>query len=217
MKKVGVLLAGSGVYDGSEIREAVLSILALEKAKVNSVYLAPNITQTHVINHQTGTETVASRNVLVESARIARGPVEALETYDASLLDALIIPGGFGVAKNLCDFAFTESDFTIQPDTQKLLEHMQESKKPIGLACIAPVLAAKLFPKVKLTIGNDPSTIKRLEALGATHHVCEASDIVTCESYAVVTTPAYMLNAPLDHIAEGIEKWVNKVLSLIEH
>lgn len=213
MKKVGLLLAGSGVYDGSEIREAVLCILALEEMNAEIVFLAPNIAQTQVINHQNGEVQTETRNVLEEAARIARGPVQALEGFETDALDALVVPGGFGVAKNLSDFAFTQSDYSIETSTENFLKALMQDRKPMGFACIAPILAAKLFPGVNITIGNDANTAARLEALGAKHHACEATDIVQCSEYPIVTTPAYMLDAKVAEIAKGIQKMVTAVLA----
>ena len=213
-KKMGVLLVGSGVFDGSEIREAVLSILALERAKTNIVYLSLNKTQHHVINHQSQSEAKEMRNMLVESARIARGPVEDLAHYDISQLDGLIVPGGFGVAKNACTFATSDSGYSLDPIVEKTIITLADAKKPMGFVCIAPVLAAKMLPSVTLTIGSDPDTVEALEKEGARHQNCEASDIVVCEKYRVVSTPAYMLDAPLDQIQKGIESMVKEVLQL---
>lgn len=214
MKKIGLLLAGSGVFDGSEIREAVLSILSLEKAKADIIFLAPNISQYHVVNHQNGELQTETRNLLEEAARIARGPVTALDSIDSNSLDGLIIPGGFGVAKNLSDFAVTEAEFTVQSDTASLLKEMITAKKPVGLACIAPVLAVPLFPGVKLTVGMDQTVSNRLESLGAYTQNSRADEIVVCPQYTIVSTAAYMLDAPLYDIQKGIDKMVEKVLEL---
>lgn len=213
-KKIGLLLVGCGVFDGTEIREATLAIMALEKANVEIIYLSLNKTQHHVINHNTQSEAKEMRNMLVESARIARGPVEALESYDVSQLDALIIPGGFGVAKNACNFATSDKEYQVDKLIEKTIKILSESKKPLGFACIAPVLAAKLFPGVELTIGSDPETIKTLEKEGAKHNVCTANEITICKQYNVVTTPAYMLDAPLFEIYKGLDAMVQEVIRL---
>ncbi|HDY4892581.1 TPA: isoprenoid biosynthesis glyoxalase ElbB [Yersinia enterocolitica] len=217
MKTVGVVLSGCGVFDGTEIHESVLTILALDRAGARIVFFAPDKPQLHVINHLTGEESTEQRNVLVESARIARGVIEPLSSATSEQLDALIVPGGFGAAKNLSDFAIKSSECAIDPDLYKLIQSMHKENKPIGFMCISPVMLPKLLGKpVRLTIGNDPDTIEAVEIMGGEHVICPADDVVVDAEYKVVTTPAYMLAASISEAAKGIDKLVAKVLDLTE-
>ncbi len=216
--KAGVLLSGCGVFDGSEIHEAVLTLLFLDRAGAKIICMAPNIEQLHVINHLAGEPTDEKRNVLVESARIARGEIKDLKDITASALDLLIIPGGFGAAKNLCDFAVNGPEATMDPDVNRLIEEMIEAKKPIGAICIAPAAIALALKEknTQVTIGNDPGTAAAIETMGATHIQCGVGDIHLDEKNSIVTTPAYMLGPGIKDVAVGIEKLVAKVLSLAE-
>src|SRR5439155_12062853 len=155
-KKIGVVLSGCGVMDGSEIHESVLTLLSIDHAGGEAVCMAPNIKQQHVINHLTGEESTGeARNVLTESARIARGKVRDVAGVKAGEVDALIFPGGYGAAKNLCDYAFSGPDCSIHTDVARLAQDIHEARKPIGVICIAPVVAAKLFgaKHPEITIG----------------------------------------------------------------
>ncbi|HDM8438354.1 isoprenoid biosynthesis glyoxalase ElbB [Yersinia enterocolitica] len=217
MKTVGVVLSGCGVFDGTEIHESVLTILALDRAGARIVFFAPDKPQLHVINHLTGEESTEQRNVLVESARIARGSIKALSSANPEDLDALIVPGGFGAAKNLSDFAIESSECAIDPDLYKLTQSMHKANKPIGFMCISPVMLPKLLGKpIRLTIGNDPDTIEAIEIMGGEHVICPADDVVVDAENKVVTTPAYMLAASISEAAKGIDKLVAKVLDLTE-
>ena len=149
MKKVGVLLSGCGVNDGAEIHESVLTMLFLDKAGVEMILMAPNIDQMHVINHYTGQEMEEYRNVLVESSRIARGEIKDMAEVSGNDLDALIIPGGFGVAKNLCDYAMAGPECSVNPDVYRLIAELRLIEKPIGAICIAPVMMAKILGEMK--------------------------------------------------------------------
>lgn len=213
-KKVAVILAGSGVYDGSEIHEAVITLLSLDRAGVEVQCFAPNTPQLHVVNHLTGEVAEGeSRNVLVESARIARGEVKDVVELNASDYDALIVPGGFGAAKNLCDFALNGSDMTMNEDVLLAAKSFQSASKPVGLMCIAPAMAARIFGDgVSCTIGTDADTAAALSAMGASHVNAEVSDIVVDEPNKLVTTPAYMLAGGIAQAAQGIEKLVSAVL-----
>ena len=219
MPKVGVVLSGCGVNDGSEIHEAVITMLELDKANADMVLMAPNIDQLHVINHATGDEMSDSRNVLVESARIARGNIKDIAEIKSGDLDALIFPGGFGVAKNLCDYAMTGADCSVNPDVNRLIVDMYKAEKPIGVICISPAMMGrvmeKLEKKVDLTIGNDEQTANDLNIMGANHVNCEVQDIVIDKENKIVSTPAYMLAGRISEAADGIEKLVKEVLSLI--
>ncbi|WP_019212453.1 isoprenoid biosynthesis glyoxalase ElbB [Yersinia massiliensis] len=217
MKTVGVVLSGCGVFDGAEIHESVLTLLALDRAGARVLCFAPDKPQLHVINHVTGEEVAEQRNVLVESARIARGQVAPLSSADSTQLDALIVPGGFGAAKNLSDFAIKGSECAIDPDLAKLVQSMHKSGKPIGFMCISPVMLPKLLGKpIRLTIGNDPDTIDAIEIMGGEHVVCPVEDVVIDIDNKVVTTPAYMLAESISDAAKGIDKLVTKVLDLTE-
>ncbi|CFQ53278.1 isoprenoid biosynthesis protein with amidotransferase-like domain [Yersinia frederiksenii] len=217
MKTVGVVLSGCGVFDGAEIHESVLTILALDRAGARVLFFAPDKPQLHVINHLTGEELTEQRNVLVESARITRGQINPLSSANSEQLDALIVPGGFGAAKNLSDFAIKGSECTIDPDLTKLTQSMHKSGKPIGFMCISPVMLPKLLGKpIRLTIGNDPDTIDAIEVMGGEHVICPVYDVVVDAENKVVTTPAYMLAESISEAAKGIDKLVAKVLDLTE-
>ncbi|QGH61827.1 isoprenoid biosynthesis glyoxalase ElbB [Serratia proteamaculans] len=217
MKNVGVVLSGCGVYDGTEIHEAVLTLLALDRAGVQAVCFAPDKPQLHVINHLSGDEMPENRNVLVESARIARGKVQPLSQADASQLDALIVPGGFGAAKNLSSFASEGAECWIDKDLAKLTQQMHKANKPIGFMCIAPALLPKLLDQqVRLTIGNDPDLGEVIDAMGGEPVICPVDDIVVDIENKVVTTPAYMLAKSIAEAASGIDKLVSRVLDLTE-
>jgi len=213
-KKVGVLLAGCGVYDGAEIHEAVLTLLALDRAGAEVLITAPNKPQAHVVNHLTGAEMAESRNVLVESARIARGKITDLAEVAADQIDALIFPGGFGAAKNLSDFAFKGTDMQVDPDVTRLVGEMREANKPVGFICISPTIAAKLLPGVHVTMGAACDATEAAEALGATHEVTDVSGTVIDADQKVVSTGAYMMGPWIADVAKGIDKLVSEVLEL---
>ena len=216
-KKVGVLLSGCGVFDGTEIHEAVLTILALDRAGSEIICMAPNEEQFHVINHLTQKETDEKRNVLVESARIARGEIKDLKEVNASDLDALIIPGGFGAAKNLSDFAIKGADASVYPEVKRILEEMVSADKPIGAICIAPATLVKALAdkNPEVTIGSDQDTASAIEAMGGRHITCAVDMIHVDEKNRIVTTPAYMVGPGIKEVAVGIEKLVGQILSMI--
>ncbi|WP_419148148.1 isoprenoid biosynthesis glyoxalase ElbB [Pseudoalteromonas 'SMAR'] len=215
MKKVAVILSGCGVFDGAEVNEAVLTMLYLEKADAQYQCFAPNIEQFHVINHLTGEEMDERRNVLVESARIARGEVKDLETLNADDFDALILPGGFGVAKNLCDFAIKGAKSTVLESVKVACTEFSRQQKPIAYLCIAPALIGHIHPPGTLaSIGNDVETAAAIDTLGAKHQQCEVSDIVVDDNEKVISTPAYMLANSVLEAATGIEKAVNKLVAM---
>ena len=203
--------------DGSEIHEAVLTLLAIDRAGAEAVCLAPNIKQFHVINHLTGEESKGeARNVLTESARIARGKIRDVASAKPGDLDALIFPGGFGAAKNLSDYAFKSADCAINPDVARLAREIHAAGKPIGVICIAPMLAARLFgtEHPQLTIGSDRNSAKDIEKMGGQHVNCAAQDVVIDKERKLLSTPAYMLARSIKEAAEGIEKLVGAVLEL---
>ena len=214
-KKVAVILSGSGVYDGAEIQESVITLLRLDQRGAQVQCFAPNIAQLHVINHLTGEEMPESRNVLVESARIARGNVKDIRDADVEDFDALIVPGGFGAAKNLSNFAIEGAGCTVQPEVLALAEAFAEAGKPVGLICISPALAAKIYgPGVTCTIGNDADTAAAMNKMGATHEECAVTEIVEDKARKLVSTPAYMLAQTISEAASGINKLVDRVLEL---
>ena len=215
-KTIGVLLSGCGVFDGAEIHEAVLTLLFLEKAGANIRCMAPNIDQLHVINHLTQQESDEKRNVLVESARIARGDIRDVAEVNAADIDGLIIPGGFGAAKNLSDFAVTGPDAHVHPEVQRLLEEMIDASKPIGAICIAPATLVRALAQrtPRVTIGNDTGTAAAIGTMGGVHIDCSVKEVCVDEANRIVTTPAYMLGPGIKDVAVGIENLVEKVLSL---
>ncbi|WP_343599089.1 isoprenoid biosynthesis glyoxalase ElbB [Pseudomonas sp.] len=214
-KKVAVILSGSGVYDGAEIHESVITLLRLDQRGAQVQCFAPNIAQMHVIDHLTGQEMPESRNVLTESARIARGEVKDIREAKAEDFDALIVPGGFGAAKNLSNFAVAGSECTVNPDVLTLAEAFAEACKPVGLICISPALAAKIYgPGVVCTIGNDAGTASAVEKMGGKHEECDVHDIVEDSQRKLVTTPAYMVAKSISEAAGGIYKLVDRVLEL---
>ena len=220
-KRVGVLLSGCGFLDGAEIHESVLTMLHLDRAGAEIVCTAPRGAQMHVVDHATGEVTEReSRDVFVEGARIARGKIRDLAEVRAADLDALIMPGGYGAAKNLSDFATRGSDATVHPDVQRLLREMLEAEKPIGAVCISPAtLAAALKGSevhATVTIGEDPGTASAIEACGSRHQKCPVTEFVVDRANKIVSTPAYMFDARIGDVSTGIEKLVNAVLSLAD-
>ncbi|OCW28010.1 isoprenoid biosynthesis glyoxalase ElbB [Pseudomonas sp. S3E12] len=214
-KKIAVILSGCGVYDGAEIHESVITLLRLDQRGAQVQCFAPDIAQLHVINHLTGEEMPESRNVLVESARIARGKVKDIRDANADEFDALIVPGGFGAAKNLSNFAVEGAGCSVNPQVLELAEAFAEAGKPVGLICISPALAAKIYgPGVTCTIGNDTDTAAALDKMGATHQECSVEDIVEDTARKLVSTPAYMLGKSISEVASGINKLVDRVLEL---
>lgn len=215
MKQVAIILSGCGVFDGAEIHESVLTMLHLERLGASYQCFAPDIQQHHVINHLTGEEQDEQRNVRVEAARIARGEVADLATLDASAFDALILPGGFGVAKNLSDFAFKGAESNILEALKTSCQAFNQLGKPIAYLCIAPALIGHIHPAGTLaTIGNDEATAQAVEALGASHVACGVSEIVVDDNHKVISTPAYMLAGSISEASSGIEKAVQKLLEL---
>jgi enhancing lycopene biosynthesis protein 2 len=216
-KRIGVMLSGCGVMDGSEIHEAVLTLLAIDRAGAEAICMAPNVSQRHIINHLTNEESKGeTRNVLVESARIARGKIRDVAGVKANDMDALIFPGGFGAAKNLCDYAFSGPDCSVNPEVGRLAADVHRAGKPIGAVCIAPVIAARLLGSEhpQITIGTDKNTAKDIEKMGAKHISCTVTDFVVDKERKLVSTPAYMLANSIKEAAVGIEKLVKAVLDL---
>jgi enhancing lycopene biosynthesis protein 2 len=216
-KRVAVLLAGCGVMDGSEIHEATLTLYFLDKLGAEIICMAPDKDQTDVMNHFTGAPSSEKRNVLVEAARIARGKIHDIKTIKAEELDAVIIPGGFGAAKNLCSFAKDGSACSVDPDVAILLKAMSVLKKPIGALCIAPSVIASLFGGSSapvITIGTDAETAVAMEKMGARHKSAQVDEIVVDAENRIVTTPCYMLAQSIKDVGAGVEKLVAKILEM---
>ena len=214
-KKIAVILSGCGVYDGAEIHEATLTLLAIARAGATYQCFAPDMKQYHVINHITGEEMNEERNVLIESARIARGDIKPLSEYDAKEFDALIFPGGFGAAKNLSTVAFNGADATVIPEVETAIEQTVGLRKPIGALCISPAILAKVLKDVSVTIGKDKGTAEAIEAMGATHVETTHGDVVFDENKLVFTTPCYMLDATITDIDDGATNVVKEMMKVM--
>ena len=216
MKKVGVILSGCGQLDGAQIHESILTLLALDEAGAEAVCMAPDISQRRVVNHLDGTEMPEVRNVLIEAARLARGKITDVARVDTSELDALILPGGFGAALNLSDFAYAGSGMTVNEDVARVVLEIHEAGKPIGAICIAPTIISKLIPGVTLTIGNDTGTAEALKQMGSQHENCTVDRAVVDPEKNVVSTPAYMLGPWIKDVALGIRACVKEVVNRAE-
>ena len=216
MKKFAVVLAGCGVYDGAEIHEAVATLLAIDRAGAAYQCFAPDVNQMHVVNHLTGEATTETRNVLVEAARIARGNVKPLSELIPTEFDALIFPGGFGVAKNLCTFAVDGPNCSVNPDAERVVREAHTARIPIGALCITPALIAKILGHGTLTIGSDAGTAQAIETMGATHQNTQGSDVVIDMKNLLVTTPCYMLDSSISTIADGADNAVKALLNLMD-
>ena len=216
MPRIGVLLAGCGFLDGAEITEAVSTLIALDRAGAEIVCMAPDAEQRQVTDHVRGEAVEETRNVLVEAARIARGKISPITEVDASTLDGLVLPGGFGAALNLSSFALEGPEASIREDVADLLKAVHGAGKPIGAICISPALVALALGEENptLTIGNDAGTASALEALGASHQECPVKEAVTDEAKKIVTSPAYMYDARPSEVFAGIEGLVTEVLRL---
>lgn len=213
MARVAVVLSGCGYLDGAEIQESVITLLALDRAGAEVECLAPDKPQRDVVDHRSGEAVPGeTRNVLVEASRIARGEIRDVAEAKAEDYDAVVMPGGYGAAKNLSSFAVEGADCTVDPGVERLLRDAHAAGKPIGLICIAPAIGAKLFPGVELTIGSDPGTASALEQMGAHHKSCPVDAFVCDQKARVVSCPAYMLGPGIKDVAAGIEKLVDEVL-----
>ena len=214
-KKIAVILSGNGVYDGAEIHEAVMSLYAIDLNNCSYQIFAPDIMQHHVVNHITGDEMPESRNVLIESARIARGNIKKLSEYKVADFDGLLFPGGFGVAKNLSSFAFDGPDCKVNTDTENAIKTTHQAGKPIGALCISPVVIAKVLQDVEVTIGQDPGTSEAIEKMGASALKTRPREIVIDQKNKIVTNPCYMLDSSIVDIAEGAKNTVKAMLDLM--
>lgn len=216
-KRVGVLLSGCGFLDGAEIHEATCTLLSLDRRGARLVATAPDVAQHHVVDHLAKQPAAGQvRGVLAESARLVRGQITALDRVSAADLDALILPGGFGVAKNLCSFATEGRQMRVLPQVEALVRAMREANKPMGFICIAPVVAARVLgaERVEVTVGDDPETAAAIESWGGRHVVRRVDQIAVDERLKVVSTPAYMLGPWIADVAAGIDALVAKVLEL---
>jgi enhancing lycopene biosynthesis protein 2 len=213
-KKVLVVLSGSGVFDGTEIHEAVIALLALDREGASEVCAAPNKKQMHVINHATGDVMDEQRNVLVEAARISRGDITDLADVEVDDFDAVFLPGGFGAAKNLCTFATEGANCSIDGGVERLLKNFHAAGKPIGAVCISPAVVVRALGNVTVTIGNDPGTADALSVMGGVHANHTVEECHIDHKNKVVTAPAYMVNAGIAQVAAGIEAAVGAVLEM---
>jgi len=214
-KCFAVILSGCGHQDGAEIHEATLTLWAIHKNGAEFQCYAPDIKQHHVLNHITGQEMDEQRNVLIESARIARGKIAPLSTFSAEAFDGLVIPGGVGAAKNLSSYAFDGADCTVNSDVARAVQAMHTAGKPIGALCIAPVILAKVLGNVSLTIGQDSTTADNLAAMGARHTPTRHGEITIDRHHKIVTTPCYMLNARVDQIGDGADNLIQAMLEMM--
>ncbi len=214
MKKFAVVMAGCGRKDGTEINEAVCLLLAISQHFCEVQCFAPNRPQTEVIDHLTDEqEANEERNILKEAARIARGKVLPIGEFKADDFDALLFSGGYGVAKNLCNYAYKGADMEVQPDVARAIMEMHAAKKPIGGMCIAPVLFAKLIPGVCVTLGSDGTAdADNVFKMGANHVQTEHGDVVADNENRVFTTPAFMLDATLKDIYDGACNLIDAIL-----
>ncbi|XP_063434757.1 glutamine amidotransferase-like class 1 domain-containing protein 3, mitochondrial [Mytilus trossulus] len=219
--KVAVVLSGCGVYDGTEVHEASAILVHLSRNKADVSMFAPDIEQMHAIDHTKGEPMPTNRNVLVESARIARGKVQALSNLTANDYDAVIFPGGFGAAKNLSTFAVDGANMKVNSDVERIIQEFHKGNKPIGLCCIAPVLAAKVILGCEVTVGSDQEeggkwpyagTAAAITTMGASHQKKDVSDVHVDQKNKIITTPAYMCETALHEIFDGIGKMVTGVL-----
>jgi enhancing lycopene biosynthesis protein 2 len=213
--KFAVILAGSGVFDGSEIHESVMTMYSIMKNGGTYEIFAPDVAQYHVVNHVTGEEMNDKRNVFIESARIARGNIRKLNEFKADDFDAIIIPGGFGAAKNLSTFAFDGANCNVNKDVEKAIRSMANANKPIGALCISPVIIAKVIENAKITIGQDQTTADAVQQMGATHETTDHGEVVVDTKNKIATTPCYMLDATIMNIADGANNVVKAIIELM--
>jgi enhancing lycopene biosynthesis protein 2 len=215
MKKIAVVLSGCGVFDGSEIHEATLTLLALSKNELEYQCFAPDKDQYHVINHLTKEVCEEKRNVLVESARIARGNIKPISELHANDFSGVIFPGGHGAAKNLSSFGYEGEDYEVDDEVARVIIDFHESHKPIAALCIAPVLVAKVLGG-NLTIGNDKSTADKLTKVGAKHINKEYHEVAIDEKNLIITNPCYMLADNIYKVYVGVQATVEAMMGLIK-
>lgn len=211
-KKIAIIIGGCGHRDGSEIHETTMTMLAVEEHGATYQMFAPNRNQYHVLNHLDGTEMHEQRNMLVEAARIARGNILPLENFDVNQFDAVIFPGGFGVAKNFFNYAFKGMDCEVDEQIAHIIQSVHQAEKPIGALCISPVLMAKILGNITVTIGQDAKTARDIEQMGATNVNTSNGDVVTDKKNKIFSTPCYMLDANLVDIHEDAYNLVEAMM-----
>jgi len=214
MKKIAVVLSGCGVFDGSEIHEATLTLLALSQNELEYQCFAPDKDQYHVINHLTKEISNEKRNVLVESARIARGNIQALTELYAKDYAGVVFPGGHGAAKNLSSFGYQSDDYYVDEDVVRVIKEFHESRKPIAALCIAPVLLAKVLGG-QITIGKDVSTAKKVTQAGAKHIEKEYHEVAVDELNRIITNPCYMLADSIYKVYVGVDAAIQTMMGLM--
>jgi len=215
MKKFAVILSGCGHLDGSEIHEAVMTLLAIDRNKCSYTIFAPNEDQYHVMNHLNKEAMEEKRNILVEAARIARGEIQDVKKYNPEDFDGLIIPGGYGVAKNLFTYAIDGVNAKVNPDIETAIKATYLLRKPIGALCIAPALLAKVLGEVTITVGSDSGTIANLESMGANHINTLETEVISDKQNMVFSTPCYMLSATITDIADSADNLIRAILENI--
>lgn len=215
-KKIAIVLSGCGVFDGAEIHESVLTLLAFLKKGAHVTFFAPDIPQAKVVNHQSNQDSDEKRNVLIESARIARGEISDIKNLKSSDFDALVFPGGFGAALSLCDFAVKGPDASVNPDVEKVILDFYDSKKVIGAMCVAPALIAKVLghKKITVTIGNEAQMAAAIEKTGAIHKNYSVKEVCIDSKNKILTTPAYMLAQNILEAEVGINQLIDKIIEL---
>ena len=216
MKKFAVVLSGCGHLDGSEIHESVMTLLAISRNNCTYTIFAPDANQYHVMNHLSKETVEETRHVMVETARIARGEVSNITEYNPADFDALIFPGGFGVAKNLFTYFFDGVQAKVNPDVERAIKETYLAKKPIGALCIAPVLLAKVLKNITITVGSDPGTIAHVEEMGATHINTKQTEVIADKQNMIFSTPCYMLPATIADIADSADNLICSILENIE-
>ncbi|HYG15445.1 MAG TPA: isoprenoid biosynthesis glyoxalase ElbB [Bacteroidia bacterium] len=226
--KIGVLLSGSGVYDGSEIHEAVLSLLAIDEAGAEWICLAPSYNQHHVINHTTGETMPETRNILVEAARIARGNIKDIEGFDSNEIDGLVMPGGFGAAKNFSQWAFQGPAGEVNPVVKNFLTTVMKAGKPIAALCVSPVVLAKALEgsgvQAQLTLGTDkdPSPYdivashQAIASLGVSTHEKSINEILVDEKNKIISAPCYMMEVGVKEVRANVKMAVDKLIEMIK-
>ena len=212
--KFAVVLSGCGVYDGAEIHEAVMTLLAVNRHGASYQVFAPDVMQHHVVNHLTGEIMNESRNVLTESARIARGRIKPLREYRAENFDGIIFPGGFGVAKNLCSYAFDGPEMKIDRIVEKAIRETHSAGKPITALCIAPVLITRILGDIEVTVGSEGDTAADITTMGGTHLKAGNGEIVVDKKHRIITSPCYMLDASIMDIEAGASEAVKAMVEL---
>ncbi|MCB1185569.1 isoprenoid biosynthesis glyoxalase ElbB [bacterium] len=220
MSKIGVVLSGCGVFDGSEIHEAVAVLLALARAGVNYQCMSPDTEQMHVVNHFTGEVSEGKkRNVLVESARIARGDIKSISSVNINDYDGLVFPGGFGAAKNLCDFAATGADCNVNSEVARLVQAAHAAGKPMAFVCISPVIAAALLGNrgVKVTIGDDEEAAGQITEMGGRHMNCAVKEMVIDNENKIITSPAYMKAENIAELFDDVTASVNALIEMVNN